>query len=205
MKVSQFMSKLKKNVIIGFTAFVATALVPFATYAIADTKTTTINAIIGSTISMTTSGTVNLNVTPVSGGAQTSAADTVTVATNNSTGYVLTLADSDATTTLVSGANSIAAHTGTQAASTVLANNSWGYHVDSIGNFGTGGAVESNVTSSVIKYAGVPATGSPNTLKTTATTTAGDVTTVYYAVKADTTKPSGTYTDVVTYTATTNP
>ncbi len=180
-------------------------MVPLAAHAATDTDTTTINAVIGSTISMTTSGTVNLNVTPVSGGAQTSAADTVTVATNNSTGYALTLANSDTTLTLVSGANTIAAHAGTQAASSVLANNTWGYHVDSVGDMGTGGAAQSNVTTSAIKYAGVPSSAAPNTLKSTSTVTAGDVTSVYYGVKADTTKPSGTYTDTVTYTATTNP
>ena len=185
-------------------ASLVTVGVPFATYAATDTKTTTVNAVIASTISMTTSGTVNLNVTPVAGGSQTSAADTVTVSTNNTAGYVLTLANSDAALTLASGANTIAAHTGTQAVSTALANNSWGYHVDGIGSFGTGGAVESNVTTSAIKYAGVPASGSPNTIKTTATTASGDTTSVYYAVKADTTKPAGTYTDTVTYTATTN-
>ncbi len=184
---------------------VAIVAVPLSVQAATDNEPTTINAVIASTISVTTSGTVNLNVTPVSGGAQTSASDTVTVATNNATGYTLTLANSDTTLTLVNGANTIAAHTGTQAASTVLANNSWGYHVDGIGNFGSGGAVETNVTSSAIKYAGVPSSASPNTIKTTATTASGDVTSVWYAVKADTTKPNGTYTDTVTYTATTNP
>lgn len=189
------------------SALVAAACVvaPVAVSAASDSKSTTINAIIGSTISMTTSGTVNLNVTPVTGGAQTSAADTVTVATNNASGYALTLSNADAVTTLANGANTIAAHTGTQVASTALANNSWGYHVDGAGTMGTGGAAESNVATSTIKYAGVPALASPNVLKTTATTAAADVTTVYYGVKVDTTKPNGTYTDIVTYTATTNP
>lgn len=187
-------------------AMIAAVLIiaPVAVSAASDSKTTTINAIIGSTISMTTSGTVNLNVTPLSGGAQTSASDTVTVATNNAAGYTLTLADSDATTTLVNGANTIAAHSGTYAAPTPLANNSWGYHIDGLGTFGTGGAVESSVATSAIKYAGVPATGAPQTIKTTAAVAAGDVTTVWYGVKADTTKPNGAYTDTVTYTATTN-
>lgn len=191
---------------IAFTAFASGALFlgPIAAFAAVDTEPTTINAIVASTISITTSGTVNLNVTPVTGGAQTSAADTVTVATNNSAGYNLTLANSDATTTLASGGNTIAAHAGTQAAATVLANNTWGYHVDGVGNMSTGGAAESNVTSSAILYAGVPASSSPNTLKSTSAVASGDVTTVYFAVKADPTKPNGTYTDTVTYTATTN-
>ena len=177
---------------------------PLTVFAATDSENSTINANLGSTISMTTSGSVALNVTPVSGGSQTSASDTVSVSTNNAGGYFLTLANADATTTLVNGANTIAAHAGTQASPTALANNTWGYRVDSIGGFSTGGAVESNVTTSSITYAGVPATGSPNTIKTTGTTASNDTTTVWYAVKADTTKPNGTYTDTVTYTATTN-
>lgn len=178
-------------------------VVPLSAYAATDSENTTVNAVIASVISLTTSGTVTLNVTPVSGGAQTSASDTVSVSTNNSAGYNLTLADADATTTLVKGGDTIAAHTGTQASPTVLANNSWGYRVDSIGGFSTGGAVESSVTSSVITYAGVPATGAPNNIKSTSSTATNDTTTVWYAVKADTSKPNGTYTDTITYTATT--
>ena len=178
---------------------------PLTVFAATDSENTTINANLGSTISITTSGSVALNVTPVSGGSQTSASDTVSVSTNNSAGYTLTLADSDADTDLENGGNSIVAHAGTQASPTALANNRWGYRVDSIGGFNTGGAVENNVTSSSITYAGVPATGAPNTIKTTAATASGDTTTVWYAVKADTSKPNGTYSDIVTYTATTNP
>lgn len=187
------------------TASLAIVALPLVAYAATDNKSTTVTATLGSTISMTTSGSVALNVTPVTGGSQTSASDTVTVATNNSTGYTLTLADSDATTSLTKGSDTIAAHTGTQASPSALANNSWGYRVDGIGGFNTGGAVENNVSSSSITYAGVPASGSPNTIKTTASTAAGDTTTVWYAVKADTSKPNGAYADTVSYTATTNP
>ncbi|MBW4062073.1 hypothetical protein HJC99_05875, partial [Candidatus Saccharibacteria bacterium] len=45
---------------------------------------------------------------------------------------------------------------------------------------------------------------SPNTLKTTSGTASNDTTTVWYGVAADTTQPSGTYTNSVTYTATAN-
>ncbi len=199
---------MKKNNIkkvISLVLLAGLVSTPLTVFAATDSENTTINANLGSTISITTSGSVALNVTPVSGGSQTSASDTVSVSTNNSAGYTLTLADSDADTDLENGGNSIVAHAGTQASPTVLANNRWGYRVDSIGGFSTGGAVESNVTSSTITYAGVPATGAPNTIKTTATTASGDTTTVWYAVKADTSNPNGTYSDIVTYTATTNP
>lgn len=196
--------KMKKGSIGLIAVFVLTVLPTFV-HAATDSKNTTINANLSSVISVATTTTVNLNVIPVAGGAQTSAADTVTVSTNNSTGFTLTFANSDATTTLAKGADTIAAHTGTFAAPTVLANNTWGYRVDSVGGFATGGAVQTNVTTSTITYAGVPASSSPHTIKTTATTAAGNTTTVWYAVKADTTKPNGTYADTVSYTATTNP
>lgn len=194
-----------KKIVIGSVLVVATIATPMAAFAASDSKNTTINGVIASVISMTTSSTVTINVTPVSGGSQTSASDTVTVSTNNAAGYTLTLADSDATTTLVNGVNNIAAHTGTQATPTALANNSWGYAVAGAGGFDASYATLTNATSSSTKWAGVPATGSPNTLKATAATASGDATTVWYSVKADTTKPNGTYADIVTYTASTNP
>lgn len=185
--------------VIGVTAL---ALAPFAASAI-DTNTT-VNAVINSTISMTSSGTVTLNVLPVSGGAQTSASDTVSVSTNHAAGYNLSLANNDANTALVNGAATLTAHTGTFAAPTALANNTWGYAVAG-GAFDASYAVLTNATGSATKWAGVPASASPQILKTTATTASGDSTTVWYAAKVDTSKANGTYTDTVVYTATTNP
>lgn len=196
---------LKHSKKVFITGLVSSSLLLAPALVSAASSNTVITATIGSTISMSSSGAVAINVTPAVGGAQTSASDTVSVSTNNTTGYTLTLADSDATTTLVNGANSIAASAATQAASAVLANNTWGYHVDGVGNMATGGAVETNVGSSSIKYAGVPATGAANTIKATAAVAVSDATTFWYAVKADTSKPNGNYIDTVTYTATTNP
>ena len=130
----------KLKLLTGIAVTAAVVVAPMAVSAATAPGTTTINAIIGSTISMTTTGTVNLNVTPVTGGAQTSASD---------------------------------------------------------------GSPESNVASSSVKFAGVPALASPQLIKTTSSTAAADVTTVLYGVRADTSKPNGTYTDTVTYTATT--
>ncbi len=163
---------------------------------------TTINATLGSAISITSSGTVTINVTPTASGSLSSASDTVTVSTNNTAGYDLTLADSDASTDLVSGGNNIAAHAGTYASPTALVNNRWGYAVAG-GSFDASYSAETNAASSTSKWAGVPATGSAQNLKSTATTASAEVTTVWYAVKANSTQPSGTYTDSVTYTATT--
>lgn len=178
---------------------------PIAASAASDTATTTINATVGSVISISSGPTVAISLTPTSGGVVTSASNTVTVSTNNTAGYTLTLANSDATRNLVSGGNTITPHAGTQASPTALATNTWGYRVVGVGGFGaTAYSAESNNGSSTSTWAGVPATGSANTLKTTATTASGDATTVWYGVKADSTKPGGSYTDTVTYTAITN-
>ncbi|RWZ78127.1 MAG: hypothetical protein EOT04_02775 [Candidatus Chaera renei] len=195
---------LKSALPIAIVALLLAA--PVAVSAVTTTQNTTVNAQVAAVISMTTSTTVNLAITPTSAGAMTSASDTVSVTTNNSTGYALSLADADATTSLVNGANTIAAHTGTQATPTALATNSWGYRVDGVGGFGAGPtSAESNVANTAFTWAGVPASGSPNTLKTTSTTASSDPTTVWYGAKVSTAKPAGTYTDVVTYTAVTNP
>ncbi len=183
------------------------ALFGVTTVVSALTATTTISSVISPVISLlTTNGTVNVNITPTGAGAQTIASDTVTVSTNDSSGYTLTLADSDATTTLVSGGNSVAASSGTQTTPVVQVANTWGYAVQSLGGFNGSGyaAANSAAISGTLKFAGMPATGSPNTLKTTAGVATNDTTTVWYAAAANTSQPSGTYTDSVTYTATTN-
>lgn len=164
---------------------------------------TTINAQIGSVVSLfTTSGTVSVDVTPSGAGAQTIAADTVTVSTNGP-GYTLQLADKDTNRSLVSGANTITASAGTQAAPTVLANGTWGYRVDNLGGFGAGPtAAAASQPASALTFAGVPASnGTPVTLKDTTTSATNDVTSVWYSVAADTTQASGLYSDIVTYTA----
>ena len=179
---------------------------PLTASAASGSANTTINATIGSSISITTSSTVAISLTPTAGGVVSSNSDAVTVNTNNATGYFLELADSDASTNLVSGANTIAAHSGTFASPTVLANNTWGYRTDGLGGFGAGPtSAETNNASSSTTWAGVPASGSPQTLRTTSSTATNDVTTVWYGVKATSSKPNGIYTDTVTYTATTNP
>lgn len=186
-------------------SFFGIAMIPLVASAASTSANTVINADISAVISMTTATPITISLTPTGGGVVSSQSDTVTVSTNNVTGYFLTLADADANTNLVSGANNIAAHAGTQASPTVLANNTWGYRVDGAGGFGAGPtSAETNNGSSTTTWAGVPATGSPNTLKTTSSTATNDATTVWYGVRVNTALPSGIYTDTVTYTATTN-
>lgn len=167
-------------------------------------SSSTINGSIGSSITISSAGSVNINVTPTSGPALSSASDTVTVNTNSTGGYTLSLEMNDATTSLANGSDTITAHTGTP---TDLAVNTWGYRVDSMPLFGGGTtAQETNTATSSYTWAGVPANGSPVTIKATSDPAplAGDSTSVWYAMKADTSRPSGAYTNTVLYTAVTN-
>jgi hypothetical protein len=189
--------------LIAFVAIVfGTSAVVFAA-----TATTTISSVISPVISLfTTNGTVNINVTPTGSGAQTIASDTVTVSTNDPSGYTLQLAETSASSSLVSGGNSIPASAGTQAVPIAMANNTWGYRIDSVGGFGAGptSSQSSAAVSGTIKFAAVPATASPNTLKTTSGTASSDTTNVWYGVAVNTSQPAGTYTNSVTYTVTAN-
>lgn len=191
---------------IGASIVLCSVLLPFSAYAAtSSTGGTTVNATVASTISLSTNTAVSIGLTPTSGGVVSSGSDTVSVSTNNVNGYTLTLSDTDSNTSLVSGGNSIAAHVGSQAAPTALAANTWGYRVVGVGGFGAAAYTsETNNSSSNSIWAGVPVLNSANTIKTTNVTAASDVTTVYYGVKATTSKPSGTYVDTVTYTAITN-
>lgn len=172
----------------------------------AATANTTISSQINSVLGVfTTSGTVNVDVTPSGAGAQTIASDTVTISTNDPDGYNLKLALAGGSSTLTSGSDTIPAISGTQASPSVATANTWGYRVDSVGGFGAGPT--SSASSQAIgarTFAAVPATGSPNTLKTTSTTASNDTTTVWYQVTADTSTVPGTYTNTVVYTAVTN-
>lgn len=196
-------NKKLKYGLISAMSLASFVILPATGFAVSDSKGTTVNANIGSSISIGTSSTVTLNITPVTGGSQTSNKDTITISTNNAAGYDVTLADSDATTNLVNGGNNIPTASTTPSTAAALSNNTWGWHVDGLSSFGSGGAVENNVTSSSIKYAGMPASGSPFNIKTSSTTASADTVEVWYAAKVDTSKPNGTYSDTVTYTATT--
>lgn len=172
----------------------------------AATNNTIISSDIGAVIGLfTTNGTVDVDVTPSASGAQTIASDTVTITTNNAAGYNLKLALAGAQTDLESGSDAIPQSSGTQASPSVPAVNTWGYRVDGVGGFGAGptsGASSQPVGART--FAAVPATGSPNTLKTTSSPAVSDTTTVWYQVYADTATPPGTYTNTVVYTAVTN-
>ena len=195
---------MKTGRILASLAAVVVAITPVAASAATQSANTTINATVNDVISVTTPATVTITLTPTAGGVVSSASDTVTVNTNRTTGYTLTLKDSDTTTSLTSAGGTITAHTGTPAAPTALANGSWGFAVAGA-PFDATYSAETNNGSSTSKWAGVPAsTGTAAQLKATSSPATNDATTVWYAVKANSSQPGGTYTDTVVYTATTN-
>lgn len=205
MKLPTKATTITTSIGVGVAAFAILAL-PVATVSAATSTTTSVvNGSIGSSITVSSAGPVNMSVTPTSGDVLSSASDTVTVDTNNASGYTLSLQTNTASRTLTKGADSIAAHTATPASPSDLAANSWGFRVDGSAGFGAGTtAAETNVATSAYTWAGVPANGSPATIKTTSTPAAADTTAVWYAMKANSSKPSGTYTNTVLYTAVTN-
>jgi hypothetical protein len=185
--------------IIGFLSLGTSAVVSAATTA------TTISSLISPVISLSSDGTVNVDVVPTGSGAQTIASDTVTVNTSDTNGYTLQLSETSGSSSLVSGSNTIPNSSGTQASPTAMTNNTWGYRVDSVGGFGAGPTTaQSSIALSSLKFSAVPATGSPDILTTTSGTAMNATTTVWYSVAANTSQPEGTYTNSVTYTATGN-
>jgi hypothetical protein len=189
-----------------FTLIFLASLVVSASAA---STSTTINSTISSVISVTSTGSVTLNVLPTGSGSQTIGSDTVTVNTNDIDGYNLTLASSSASSAaLVNQTNNsytIPASSGSQASpANPEAVNTWGYCVSSIGNFATCPANVNNSSTIYGKFAGVPLSGSPATIATSSTTATNATTTVTYAVNANSSQPSGLYEGTVNYTATAN-
>ena len=198
-----------KNLAIIALAGVNIAAVSLPMMASADTQTTntTVNLVVNPVIISYSSGpTVTLGaITPDATGKQSTASDTVTADTNDTAGYTVTLKETSATLTgMIAGANTITTGSGTPAAPAALANNTWGWRVDSLATFGAGpGGVLSSAAPSALTYAGIPANASPFTIKTTAST--GSVsTTVWYSARVSSSQPYGTYSTTVTYTLTTN-
>lgn len=190
-----------KKVVLAASAFALLA-VPLTASAANTTVQVDVN---GAITAFTTSGTVTLGaLTPDATGKQSTNKDIVSVSTNDTAGFRLTLKDADTTYTLADGANSFAASSGTPAAPAALANNTWGWRVDGLGGFGAGpGAALSNAAPSSLTYAAIPANTAAYTINSTSITGTDSVD-VWYSARANDTQPSGTYTNIVTYTATVN-
>lgn len=195
--------RMKSTIALGAGVFAVAGIVaaPLVPAANAVTTNTTVNANVGSTISMTGGSTVSLVLNPGGNAVLTSASDAITVSTNSTAGYTLTLADSDANLNLASGANTIGPTSGTFAVPAAMTTNKWGFALPGGTGFDPTYNVENNSTTSTSKWAAISATAA--TLKNTSSTATNDPTTIWYAAKVDSSQPTGTnYQDQVVYTAT---
>jgi hypothetical protein len=186
---------------------VAAISLPFTATADTQSTNTDIGLTVDSVITAYSSGpTVTLGaITPNGTGKQSAASDTVSATTNDAAGYTVTLKEANGTTTaMTSGANSIPAGSGTPGSPATLANNTWGWRIDSLSGFGAGPTSSiSNAAPSALTYAAIPANGSPFTIQTTGAAGSNSKT-VWYSARVDNTLPTGTYAATVTYTITTN-
>ena len=191
--------------LIGINA--AALTLPFTAAADTQTSNTAVNLTINSVITAYSSGpTVTLGaITPTAGGLQSTNSDTVSATTNDSLGLTMQLADNSATVNaMTSGGNTLPTSAGTTGTPIALANNTWGWRVDSLAGFGAGpGAVLSGAAPSAITYAAMPLSASPFTIKTTAATGSTSAT-VWYSARVNNTQATGAYTTTVTYTISTN-
>lgn len=132
-------------------------------------------------LTINTSGDITVPVVPSMGGTLNTASGTVTVTSTDVIGYDLYVRAAT-TTNLTKGGDTIPASA--NGSPGTLSTNTWGY----------------NATGSTTNFVGMTMT---DTLihSLSGPSTAGDVTSVTYGVKVDTTQPSGNYSTVVTYTA----
>jgi len=169
-----------------------------------------------STLSITSGGTVSLNVvfSNLSSACKINS-DSVTVATNNSTGYKLYLMGLNSSGYLT-GSTNISSTTYTRTTSTGLPYNTWGYRIDDTSSLGTNfgaGPTTTSTNPNAVNFAKVPypwtntaPVSNMDLIESPSTAQAGGKSTVvWYGICANTTIPSGAYTDTAIYTAITNP
>lgn len=131
-------------------------------------------------LTISTSGAVALAVIPSDSGVTTTASGTVTVVSTDVVGYKLYIR-SAGSTDMNSGAATIP--TSANGTPGTLAMNTWGYNLNASSDF-----VGMTTSDILIRSANQPYTS-------------GDVTTVTYGVKLNYTKPAGSYTTSIIYTA----
>lgn len=160
-------------------------------------------------ITLSSTATTNVNITPTSGSALcTVQSNSVTAATDSSTGYTVTINNGDTTAALNGpSGQTISSIGGTAASPSTLTANTWGYRIDTVAGFGTGPTSSvSNASIPVLTFAATPSSASAGgTIRTTsAAEGVGVPTSVWFGVCVDSTKLSGVYTDTVVFTATVN-
>jgi hypothetical protein len=158
-------------------------------------------------ITLSSSGTLSLNVVPAGGTTCSVASDSVAVTTDSSTGYSLTMNDQATSSSLVGTSTGIATDSGTPSAPSSLTANSWGWRVDGLSGFGAGPTTgSSNGGVPPVRFAGVPTSSqSAATVATSSSAADPTVTTpVWYGLCVNTSIPADTYSSTVVYTAVVN-
>lgn len=197
------MSKMTKTIAaLGVVAGLGVAALPLSSYAavVTDSTDVTLNAVVGEAISVTTNAaddTVTINNVTANQDAK-EGSTVLTIQTNNANGYTLTIEDADATTALKDASNTSYAGIATLKSGATLdkGTTGWGFKAST---------TTDGVTANLTNWTGIKTTA--QTLATRAsgaTATDGDQVTLTFGVVVDSTVPAGTYSDVVTLTATTN-
>lgn len=112
----------------------------------------------------------------------------ISVSTNNSNGFALSMSVTGSTTGLIHAGGVATIPSTTNLSPAALDINTWGY----------------NIGSNADTFRRVPGLGTQTTLTSTSTPTQDSATIVTVGVKADTTFPSGNYSNILRFTAVTN-
>lgn len=131
-------------------------------------------------LSIATSGNINIPITPTSGGTLATGTGTVTVTSTDVMGYKLYIRALSSTDMNKQGT---LLPTSANVTPSSLLVNTWGYNTDASNNF-----VGISLSDTLIRSVSSPAS-------------TGSITTVTYGIKLDLTKPAGNYTTTVVYTA----
>lgn len=149
-------------------------------------------------ITITSDGAVNLTLTFTGPNACVAGNDTVTVSTNAADGYTLFI-NSLNSGSFLSGVSNISPTTGTSSSPISLTANKWGYRVDGVAGFGSTPSNYLTASYAVVPYSTLDQIAYVNAAATNSATT------VWYGVCANTSQPSGAYSDTIIYTAASNP
>lgn len=179
------MTKTKLLAAAGIVAGLSVAALPLTSYA---AENVNINVTVGTGLQFSVDANTVSIANLASGDIDETMTTTTTVSTNNPTGYKITVIDADTNNALTSGTGS-SAYTIPAASGTLRAGTA---------GWGIKGGTQTN-------YIAVPASsGSPATINTVNEPKDHHATTFHYGVATSPTQHSGTYTDTIIFTATTN-
>ena len=198
------MNKVTSIIPVSIFVILAGLFISGGVYATQASTDTEVDLELATVINITTPETSNINC--VSLNTLCTSTATVTVGTNNSTGYTLQLnATSGYSNSLTNAATSetIPTLSGAYAAGS-FPTNYWGYTGGLDKSSETGGYNCSTNYCPILAYQSNESNYAPNHVIKTSNAPASEYTTVTFGAKADVTKPSGTYSTSVTFTAVTN-